>query len=139
MTQEQANQLKGYLKSIGVTQEDIAAKFGTSQAYISNLISGKIPFGKKNAKRMSEIYGLSESWLLVGEGEMVKSGIKIDNSINSRANRDSSITVNTADASRVQALEREIEHLNSQLDDYKKLIENYKTQVNQLLEMLERK
>lgn len=64
-------ELTQFFKDRGITQEDIAQKLGVSQAYVSTLLSGKTKFGKKQANRFNELWGLSASWLLTGEGEMM--------------------------------------------------------------------
>jgi transcriptional regulator with XRE-family HTH domain len=62
--------LKNYFKEWGITQNEMNAALGIRQSYISDLISGKKPFGKKAAAKFSEVYGLNEAFLLTGEGEM---------------------------------------------------------------------
>ena len=64
-------ELAEYFKSIGITQEDIANRLGVSQQYVSALLSGKSAFGKKQAQRFQEIWGIQSSWLLTGEGDML--------------------------------------------------------------------
>lgn len=66
-------QLKKFFKAQGITQQQIADKIGTSQAYINQLITGKSLFGKQMANRFQCLYGLSAAWLLTGEGEMLAS------------------------------------------------------------------
>lgn len=63
--------LNDYFKSLGITQEAIAERLGVSQQYISRLLSGKAAFGKKQAQRFYEIWGIQPSWLLTGEGPML--------------------------------------------------------------------
>ena len=60
-----------FFKEKGISQDEIAKQLGVSQSYVSGLLTGKKAFGKKQAVRFSELYGLSPSWLLTGEGEMV--------------------------------------------------------------------
>lgn len=66
-----SQELTAYFKRLGVTQEEIASKFEVSQQYISALLSGKKAFGKKQAQKFYELYGISPSWLLTGEGSMI--------------------------------------------------------------------
>jgi transcriptional regulator with XRE-family HTH domain len=63
--------LSDYFKSKGVTQEQLAEALGVSQAYVNALLCGKKAFGKKAAQKWNEKYGISASWLLTGEGEMM--------------------------------------------------------------------
>lgn len=63
--------LTAFFKENGITQEDIAAQIGVSQSYVSALLTGKKAFGKKQAQRFSDIWGLSPSWLLTEQGPML--------------------------------------------------------------------
>lgn len=63
--------LTAFFKENGITQEDIAAQIGVSQSYVSALLTGKKAFGKKQAQRFCDIWGLSPSWLLTGQGPML--------------------------------------------------------------------
>ena len=51
-------ELSAYFKSLGITQENIAERLGVSQQYVSALLSGKTAFGKKQALRFQEIWGI---------------------------------------------------------------------------------
>lgn len=64
--------LKIFFKEKGLTQEQVADIMGVSQGYVTQLLNGKSAFGKTNAKKWGKAFGLSESWLLTGEGDMVK-------------------------------------------------------------------
>ena len=66
--------LKEYFVNQGITQVEIANKLKVSSAYINSLFTGKRDFGKKQAELWSNQFGLSSSWLLTGEGEMLKNG-----------------------------------------------------------------
>lgn len=66
------SKLKQYFDNRGIRQVDICNILGKSKAQISNYLTGKVPFGKKAAKEWSNAFGLSESWLLTGEGEMLR-------------------------------------------------------------------
>lgn len=65
--------LKEFFKKKGLTQQQIADILGVSQAYIGYLIRGEKPFGKKQAEKFSNLFGFNPSWLLTGEGEMLRS------------------------------------------------------------------
>ena len=65
-----SSQLTSFFRERGITQEAIAEQIGASQAYVSALLSGKKAFGKKQAQKFSELWGLSPSWLLTGDGDM---------------------------------------------------------------------
>lgn len=64
-------QLRLFFKERGMKQEQIASMLGVSQAYVNSLLNGNKPFGKKQAKKFEEVFGISEVWLLTGKGEMV--------------------------------------------------------------------
>lgn len=64
-------QLKKFFKRQGITQAEIAERYGTTQAYINLLLNGKTPIGKSCAVKLHELYGLSVSWLLTGNGNMI--------------------------------------------------------------------
>lgn len=65
------NRLKEYFDNKGITQSEIAEKLGVSRAYVNALFTGKRAFGKKQAEAWVNLFGLSASWLLTGEGEML--------------------------------------------------------------------
>lgn len=66
--------LKEYFDSQGITQKDLAEKLHVSKAYINALFSSRTKFGKKQAEKWSNEFGLSPSWLLTGEGDMCVDG-----------------------------------------------------------------
>ena len=84
-------ELKKYFDDQGVTQADIANRLGVSKAYVNALFNGRNSFGKKQAEKMGNLFGLSSSWLLTGEGRMLA-----DNTNNS--------TNSTEDAARLDAI-----------------------------------
>lgn len=63
--------LKGFFKEKGLTQEQIASMLGVTQPYVNSLFTGKRGFGKQQAKKFEELFGISEAWLLTRNGEMV--------------------------------------------------------------------
>ena len=77
------SKLKEYFDNKGITQADIALKLGVSKSYINSLFTGKRGFGKQQAETWSNLFGLSSSWLLTGEGSMLK-----ENDSNSAPQRD---------------------------------------------------
>ncbi len=74
--------LVSFFKEKGITQEEIAKELGVSQAYINSLLNDKKAFGKKQALKWEEVFGLSSIWLLTGEGEMLRSNVKQEGSNN---------------------------------------------------------
>ena len=65
------DKLKEYFDNKGITQSEIAERLGVSKAYVNALFTGKRAFGKKQAEAWVNLFGLSASWLLTGEGEML--------------------------------------------------------------------
>lgn len=65
--------LKEYFDSKGITQKEIADSLGVSKAYVNALFNGRNSFGKEQAEKWVNLYGLSKSWLLTGEGDMLAS------------------------------------------------------------------
>lgn len=49
--------LRKYLEKRCITQEQIAKDFGVTKSAISQLLTGKRPFGKQTAKRWSDRFG----------------------------------------------------------------------------------
>ena len=66
-----SKKLRQFFKDEGLTQEKIADILGVTQPYVNSLLSGKRAFGKNQAQRFEELFGISASWLLTGKGEMV--------------------------------------------------------------------
>ena len=64
-------QLREYLRHNGYTQEMIADKIGTSKAYVNHLLTGRKAFGRNTAAKWSNLFGISYTWLLTGEGDML--------------------------------------------------------------------
>lgn len=63
--------LRKFFESKGITQKSIADELNVAPAYINKPLTGKKAFGKKTAQRFQDLYGLSSSWLLTGEGSML--------------------------------------------------------------------
>lgn len=63
--------LKDFFSRQGLTQQAIADRLGVSQSAVSALLNGK-PFGRKNATKWGDEFGIQPSWLLTGKGEMLK-------------------------------------------------------------------
>ena len=60
--------LKEYLEKKGYTQPRMAEMLGVSVPYVNAVLLGKKSLGKKNAKKWANLFGLSEHFLLTGEG-----------------------------------------------------------------------
>lgn len=92
--------LKDYFCSIGIRQDVLSKELGVSQPYISQLINGKKEVGKKVANKLSEKFGLSQYWLLTGEGEMLRdqstTNIASNNTYGDNASGNNNITITNA-------------------------------------------
>lgn len=70
---EIADKLTKYFENKAISQKDIADKMGTSSAYVNAILNNRKEIGKRQAEKMSNLFGFSTSWLLTGEGEMLNS------------------------------------------------------------------
>lgn len=64
-------QLQDHFNKIGLTQIEIAEKLGVNKTYVNALLTERKRFGKKQAEIWENLFGISKSWLLTGEGEML--------------------------------------------------------------------
>ncbi|MBQ7192330.1 MAG: helix-turn-helix transcriptional regulator [Paludibacteraceae bacterium] len=62
-----------YLHGLGFKNLQIAEALGVSPAYVSDLFKGNKSIGAKLAYKLEELYKISPSWLIFGEGEMTAS------------------------------------------------------------------
>lgn len=81
-----SNKLKAYFISKGMTQIEIASKLNVSQQSVGAYLNGQ-PFGKKTAERWSKLFGIQYSWLLTGEGEMLKENTTSEKIIEDQTNQ----------------------------------------------------
>lgn len=71
MNAKQLSEMRQYFESQSITQKTIAELLQVSPAYVNKLFLGKKEFGKKTAEKFKDLFGLSQSWLLTGEGPML--------------------------------------------------------------------
>lgn len=71
---EVGEKLRLYFDSQGISQVDIAEKLGVSKAYVNALFNGNSTFGKKTAEKWEAEFGISKSFLLTGNGQMLVGG-----------------------------------------------------------------
>lgn len=62
--------LRDFFEQQGITQEEIARRLGVHKSYVNQLMTGNKQFGKGVAKKWSNQFGLSYTWLLTGEGDI---------------------------------------------------------------------
>lgn len=66
--------LSKYFDGQGITQKEIAKRLGVTPQYVNALFSGRTKIGKRTAERLANYFNLSYSWLLTGEGSMLRDG-----------------------------------------------------------------
>lgn len=68
---EIAEKLSNFFIEKGLNQKEVALQLGTTSAYVNAIVNGRKTIGKKQATKLENLFGLSASWLLTGEGEML--------------------------------------------------------------------
>ena len=68
---DKTKKLREYFENQGYSQDMLAQKLCVDKAHVNKLLNGKKEFGRQTAKKWSDLFGLSYSWLLTGEGEML--------------------------------------------------------------------
>lgn len=121
------SELKNFFSSRGVSQSQLADDLDVSQQYVSRLLTGVAPFGKKTATRFSELYGLSVPWLLTGEGPMMAADVQTGNSVSVVTHGD-----NSPAAGGDQRITTETDDLRKLRDEVKNGFAALKTEVTAL-------
>lgn len=128
-------QLKKFFKRQGITQAEIAERYGTTQAYINLLLNGKTPIGKSCAVKLHDLYGLSVAWLLTGEGEMMANS----NATTINIGRDSIKVGRDANGTSIQhgaGLTEVVEKLVNELAEQRRASNKQQELINTLIEKL---
>lgn len=73
--EQRALRLRIWVQERGMTQKDVAEKVGKSLGYVNDLLKGRCRFGRQTAKVWHDAFGLSEGWLISGEGAMMDDGV----------------------------------------------------------------
>lgn len=110
---EKVEMLRKFFDEQGITQEQLATKLGIDKAHVNKLLTGKKEFGKQTARRWSDLFGLSYSWLLTGEGKM------LSNHSDDEATATVPFIIYKELLDRYEAVLRENENLRIQLAAYK--------------------
>ena len=120
--------LSAFFKEKGITQVEIAAQLGVSQSYVNALLNDKKAFGKKQAQKWNELFGLSVNWLLTGEGNITNNGI-VQNNQSGDNIQGHSVTVNKTEKDYLEIIKRQSEQLSKsqeQIDRLLSIIENFR-------------
>ena len=120
--------LKDFFKEKNITQVQVANMTGVDQPYVAALLNNKKKFGKKAAQKLGDIFGISPSWLLTGEGEMMKPSVFQNNQNGDNINGQS-VTVNKSETDKFIDTIKECHELLRKKDE----------QIDRLLTLLERK
>lgn len=120
--------LRAYFEEKGITQEELAARLGVSQPYVNALLNDKKSFGKKQAQKWNELFGLSVNWLLTGLGDMHSDSI-VQNNQNGDNIHGHSVTVNKTEKDYIEIIKTQAEQLSKsqeQIDRLLSIIEKMK-------------
>ncbi len=94
---EISEKLVKFFEVKGLTQADVAKQIGTSKAYVNAILNNRKEIGKKQAEKFENLFGLSSSWLLTGNGQMLLGGQNVigDNNTATNNNGNHNTTSNT--------------------------------------------
>ena len=76
-TEDKYTALSFFFKELNKTSADIAEEVGMSRQQVENLLKNRCAFRENAARKFSECYGLSPSWLMTGTGSMLLN--RVDN------------------------------------------------------------
>ena len=113
--------LSSYFKEKSITQEEIASRLGVSQAYVNALLNGRKAFGKQQAKKWNELFGISVNWLLTGDGDMFQNNITQNNQ-NGDNIQGTSVTVNKTEKEYLEIIKRQSEQLSKSQEQIDRLL-----------------
>lgn len=113
--------LSAFFKEKGMTQEEIAAQLGVSQSYVNALLNDKKAFGKKQAKKWNELFGLSVNWLLTGDGSITNDGVVQNNLIGNNIHGHS-VTENNAGKDYIDLIKTQAEQLSKSQQQIDRLL-----------------
>ena len=113
--------LRAYFEEKGITQEELAAQLGVSQPYVNALLNDKKSFGKKQAQKWNELFGLSVNWLLTGLGDMHSDSV-IQNNQNGDNIHGHSVTVNKTEKDYIEIIKTQAEQLSKSQEQIDRLL-----------------
>ena len=129
--------LKKYFEEKGISQKQIAEKLGVSVPSVNAVLNGTKPLGKKNADKWANLFGLSKTFLLAGEGEPCQTNEKENNSpfdtpVHIPSSIDISFYVEKAVEKATAYADKMIATLERRVEDKNKIIKLLEQRVNDL-------
>ena len=122
--------LKEWIENSQYTKADIARILEVSPQYVNGLCAGK-PIGKGMAKKIANHFGLSEYYLLTGEGSLLveqKDDATITPKMQETIEQYKQEIKRLNDA--IEPYKQEIQRLNDTVDNQREIIEDLKMLVN---------
>lgn len=130
--------LKEFFKEKGLTQMKVAEITGTQQSYIAALLNGSKQFGKKQAQKWGDIFGLSPNWLLTGTGEMCSNSSSVIQQ-NQNGDNINGHSVKVEQKTDIEKLLDTIKGCNATIKECHELLRKKDEQIDRLLTLLENK
>jgi SOS-response transcriptional repressor LexA len=97
-------------------RKELSEKLGYTESSLSQILNEKVPMSKKFINRLLNFYDrISESWLLYGEGEMLKSNSSIGTAINNGTNNGNIIGYNNGN---VNSNSNDVEEVDAEVIPY---------------------
>lgn len=127
--------LKSFFKKKGITQEYLASILIMSQPNLNAMLNGRRNISKSTATKLNKLYGLSVSWLLTGEGEMMANS----NATTINIGRDSIKVGRDANGTSIQQggnLSEIVEKLINELAEQRRASNRQQELINTLIEKL---
>lgn len=122
--------LKEWIEKSPYSKADVARMLGVSPQYINGLCQGK-PIGKVMANKIANLFGLSEYFLLTGEGSLLveqKDDPAIPSKMQDMIDQYKQEIKRLTDS--IEPYKQEIQRLNNTVDNQREIIEDLKMLVN---------
>ncbi len=78
MSTSPKDRIREFRTSLGRTQREIADQIGIKTSYYSDLENGRRVISKKFAQRLKQVFGISDSWIIDGKGEMYPKNVPLN-------------------------------------------------------------
>lgn len=130
-------ELKSYFRERGITQEELAETLGVSQPYINALFNNSKKFGKKQAQKWNELFGISVNFLLTGEGSICSDHITRNNQNGDNINGHS-VTVNKTEVDYIEIIKAQSNQLLKSQEQIDELLQLNQDQFSRLMGVIEK-